>query len=152
MFKFFCIFLISESIVFACLQENMDANQVAEYVEEIMISIDKTVEEIIAIPSYQQTFENTIKPCVVLIENLFHAFMLLNTLREERTLQTVADWELKKLNSFLKTEVFDNPKFQQSLLIYLATMLDQRGALDIYRRCLSLSLTQNSLAVSTSIY
>lgn len=152
MFKFFCIFLISESIAFACLQEDMDANQIADYVEEIMISIDKTVEEVTSIPSYHQTFENTIKPCIVLIEDLFHAFMLLYTLREERALQTVADWELKKLNSFLKTEVFDNPKFQQSLLIYLATMLDQRGALDVYRRCLSFSLTQNSLAVSTNVY
>jgi len=137
MFKFFCLFLISGSIAFACLQEGMDVNQIVEYVEEIMISIDKTVEEIIAIPSYQQTFENTIKPCVILTEDLFHAFMLLYTLREERTLQTVVDWELKKLNSFLKTEVFDNPKFQQSLLIYLATMLDQNGTLNVYKRCLS---------------
>lgn len=137
MFKFVCIFLISGSIAFAFLQEDMDASQIAEYVEEAMISIDKTVEEIISIPSYQQTFENTIKPCVVLIEDLFHAFVLLYALREERALQTVVDWELKKLNSFLKTEVFDNPKFQQSLLIYLVTMLDQKGALDVYRRCLA---------------
>ncbi|KAG6559631.1 hypothetical protein RHABOEDO_000291 [Candidatus Rhabdochlamydia oedothoracis] len=137
MFKFFCIFLINGSIVFSCLQEESpDASLITEYVEDIMISIDKTVEEIIAIPSYQQTFENTIKPCVVLTEDLFHAFMLLYTLREERTLQTVVDWELKKLNSFLKTEVFDNPKFQQSLLIYLATMLDENGTLNAYKRCL----------------
>ncbi|VHO04942.1 hypothetical protein [Candidatus Rhabdochlamydia sp. T3358] len=138
MLKFFAAFLISSSIAFSCLQEeSTDASLIAEYVEEIMISIDKTVEEIIAIPSYKQTFENTIKPCVVLIEDLFHAFMLLYTLREERALQTVVDWELKKINSFLKTEVFDNPKFQQSLLIYLANMLDQNGGLNAYRRCLS---------------
>ncbi len=138
MLKFFAAFLISSSIACSCLQEeSTDASLIAEYVEEIMISIDKTVEEIIAIPSYQQTFENTVKPCVVLIEDLFHAFMLLYTLREERALQTVIDWELKKINSFLKTEVFDNPKFQQSLLIYLANMLDQNGGLNAYRRCLS---------------
>lgn len=124
-------------MAFACLQESTDALLVAEYVEEIMISIDETIEEIISIPSYQQTFENTIKPCVVLTEDLFHAFVLLYALREERALQIVVDWELKKLQSFLKTEIFDNPKFQQSLLIYLATMLDQRGVLDAYRRCLS---------------
>jgi hypothetical protein len=138
MLKFFGVFLISGSMAFACPQEeSTDALLIAAYVEEIMISIDKTVEEIIAIPSYQQTFENTIKPCVVLIEDLFHAFMLLYALREERALQTMIDWELKKINSFLKTEVFDNPKFQQSLLIYLANMLDQNGALNAYRRCLS---------------
>ncbi|MEK7339087.1 MAG: hypothetical protein WBD50_02260 [Candidatus Rhabdochlamydia sp.] len=138
MLKFLSVFLISGSIAFACLQEeSTDALLIAEYVEEIMISIDKTVEGIIAIPSYQQTFENTIKPCVVLTEDLFHAFILLYTLREERALQTVVDWELKKINSFLKTEVFDNPKFQQSLLIYLANMLDQNGGLNAYRRCLS---------------
>ncbi|WP_194845156.1 hypothetical protein [Candidatus Rhabdochlamydia porcellionis] len=125
-------------MAFAFLQEeSTDVLLVAEYVEEIMSSIDETVEEIVSIPSYQQTFENTIKPCTVLIEDLFHAFVLLYILREERTLQTAVDWELKKLNSFLKTEIFDNPKFQQSLLIYLATMLDQRGALNAYRRCLS---------------
>ena len=125
-------------MAFACLQEeSTDVLLIAEYVEEIMISIDKTVEEILSIPSYQQTFENTIKPCVVLTEDLFHAFILLYNLREERALQTVIDWELKKLNSFLKTEVFDNPKFQQSLLIYLATMLDQNGMLNAYKRCLS---------------
>ncbi|PWU13897.1 MAG: hypothetical protein C5B45_05345 [Chlamydiae bacterium] len=100
---------------------------IAEYVEEIMLSMDKTVEGIIAIPSYQQTFENTIKPCIGLTEDVFHAFILLYTLRKEQTLQAIIDWELKKIHSFLRTEVFDNSKFQQSLLIYLTNMLDQNG-------------------------
>ncbi len=133
MLQFFCIFLISGSLCFASVQEEpMDIKQIAEYVDETMLSIYEAVEEIVAVPSYQQTFENTIKPCVVLTEDLFYIFVLLYALREERTLQQAIDWELKKLSSFLKTEIFDNPKLQECLLIYIAALLDQRGVLNAY--------------------
>ncbi|MGL4540623.1 MAG: hypothetical protein ACRCU0_06605 [Candidatus Rhabdochlamydia sp.] len=114
----------------------MDIKQIAEYVDETMLSIYEAVEEIVAVPSYQQTFENTIKPCVVLTEDLFYTFILLYALREERTLQKAIDWELKKLSNFLKTEIFDNPKLQECLLIYIAALLDQKGVLNAYKRCL----------------
>ncbi len=128
---------MSGSIGFASVQEEtIDIKQVIEHVEETMLSIYEVVEGIVAVPSHQQTFENTIKPCIDLTENLFYTFMLLYALREERTLQKAIDWELKKLSSFLKTEIFDNPQLQECLLIYIAALLDQRGALNAYKRCL----------------